>query len=161
VDSLIRALERLLLAVCALAFAGLIGVVFVQVFARNLLEMSVIWTLDVAQMLFSWCVYLGAAVGVKWGAHFALDLFPESMRRTNAALKVFADLALAAVAVLVAWGGWNYAFIDPSRSSAALGISEAYFVAPIPIAAICMVVFITSTLTADIRAFVTAQKECR
>ena len=145
-------LERALLAICAVAFGGLIVVVFLQVLARNVFQVPMIWTLDVAQLLFSWCIYLGAAVGVKWGAHFALDLFPAGMRRTNALLKLFADLALLGVASALFWGGWSFTMFGLNRTSMALGISEAYFVAPIPIAATIMVVFIAPILAADVRA---------
>ncbi len=54
-----EAIERYVGRALAVAFAGLIAVVFMQVAARNVLHMPMIWTLDLAQLLFAWCIFIG------------------------------------------------------------------------------------------------------
>src|SRR5262249_51747782 len=76
--------EGLLLAMMVLLCAD----VFLGVFSRYVLRSTFTWYDEIARLLFVWIVFLGAAVGVKRGAHFRLhlltDRFPPPARRAAA-----------------------------------------------------------------------------
>lgn len=152
-----RGLERLLLAVLAGAFAALIVVVFLQVFARNVLAIPLVWTLDLAQLLFSWCIFLGAAVALRWDAHYALDLVPAHWRTATAALRVVAHLGAAVVIAVLGVSGWAFTQIGLNRFAASLGISEFWFFLPIPLGALAMAAFLAELFPTDVRRLADAR----
>ncbi len=116
----------------AAAFAALIAVVALQVLARNVFALPMIWTLDVAQLLFAWCIFLGAGVAFRRGAHYIVDLWPE--RGPLAAIPVVcAFVAGVVVSFVLVRHGIDMAEMLARRRSQTLGISQAWFFAPIPL----------------------------
>jgi TRAP-type C4-dicarboxylate transport system permease small subunit len=135
----------------ATAFAGMIVVVFLQVFARNVLQEPMIWTLDVAQLLFSWCIFMGAALALRWDAHYFLQLIPEGWRIANSLIKIFAHVAAVVVVVVLFHNGWIFAGMGLTRFAPALGISEFWFFLPIPLSAGVMILFLLELIPDDLR----------
>lgn len=127
--------ERLVFWALSALFAGLIVTVATQVFARNVLEIGVIWTLDLAQLLFAWCIFLGAAVALRRGGQYVLHLFPDTWRTVNAAIGLFAFLASLAVVWVMIDAGLTIIERFGRRTNQALGISEGWFYAAIPVGA--------------------------
>lgn len=127
-------------------FAGLIFVVFIQVVARNILQVPMIWTLDMAQLLFSWCIFLGAALAFRQGQHYVVNIWPQR-GRFNALPVIVPVVASAIVIYVLVWNGFLMSQIGLNRTSPALGISEFWFFVPIPLGGACMALFlIESTL---------------
>ena len=146
-------LERGLSGLLALAFAGLIGTVFLQVLARNVLEQPLIWTLDVAQLLFSWCIFLGAAVAFRRGGHYALDLWPRRWGGFRLAVAVLAWLASAVVILVLLRYGIVLTEMANRRQSASMGISELWFFLPIPLGAGAMALFLVEQALGAIKGW--------
>lgn len=144
--------ERVLVLALGGAFAALIAVVFYQVVARNLLMRPALWTMDAAQLLFSWTIFLGTAVLVRRGAHYRLDVLPASFLRANAALALFADLCVGAVAAVLLVYGIAYVRLGLGRTSEALGLTEAWFFVPLPLAGAFVLLILAERLPADLRA---------
>ncbi|XWN29656.1 MAG: TRAP transporter small permease [Devosia sp.] len=134
-------LERVFGPLLAALFAGLILVVFAQVTARNVLEIPLIWTLDLAQLLFSWCIFLGAAFAFRRGEHYHVDLWP-----THGPLRwipLLVPLVASAVVIYVlVRHGVIMSEIGLNRLSPSLGISEFWFFLPIPIGGALMGFFL-------------------
>jgi TRAP-type C4-dicarboxylate transport system permease small subunit len=156
-----RLLEHALLGVLAAAFGALIAVVFAQVFARNVLAVPLIWTLDIAQLLFAWCIFLGAAVALRWNAHYSLELIPARWARTNTAMVLFAHVGSIVVVAVLITSGWAFAQIGLNRISLALGISEFWFFVPIPLGGAAMALFLAELIPADIRQAAAAWRSPR
>ena len=135
-------LERLFCVLLSLAFAGLIVTVFLQVLARNVLERPLIWTLDVAQLLFAWCIFIGAAVAFRRGGHYALDLWPQSWGGARMLVGILAWLASAVVIYVLVRYGIVLGEMALRRQSASIGISEVWFFLPIPLGAAAMALFL-------------------
>jgi TRAP-type C4-dicarboxylate transport system permease small subunit len=143
------ALDSFLMAAMAAAFFGLIVTVFMQVLDRNVIKFGMIWTLDIAQLLFGWCVFVGAALAVRRSAHYAVELFPKHWLRLNAGLKVFADLGIAVIVFVLLDGGWELTVLGFDRFTEAIGITEAYWVAAVPVSAMAMALFLLENLLDD------------
>lgn len=116
----------------AAAFAALIAVVAIQVLARNVLAMPMIWTLDVAQLLFSWTIFVGAGLAYRRGAHYIVDLWPPEGPLARIP-QVAAFLAGLVIVYVLVRHGIDMAEIMGRRRSQTLGISMAWYFAPIPI----------------------------
>lgn len=124
--------EAVVSRLMAAAFAALIGVVAIQVLARNVLSMPVIWTLDVAQLLFAWCIFLGAGVAFRHGTHYIVDLWPAE--GPLSVIPVATSFVASAVVVYVlVRHGIDMAEIMSRRRSQTLGISFFWYFVPIPI----------------------------
>ncbi len=142
-------LEAALLAVGTVAFGLLVLTVAAQVFARNVLTMGLGWSLDLAQFLFTWCIFLGAAIAVRRRAHYQVDLLPPSWLRVQALLGLFAFVAAAVVVGVMIASGLVMIEIAGRRLNQALRISEAWFYAAIPVSAAASAVFLLEQAVAE------------
>ena len=139
------AMDRLLRSVLAALFAGLISVVFIQVFARNVLKVPMTWTLDLAQLIFSWCIFLGAALAFRYGTHYLVNIWNEDSR-FNILPRVVTFLSSCIVIFVLTWHGTIMSMIGLNRTSLALNISEFWFFLPIPICGTLMGFFLLEKL---------------
>ena len=82
---------------------------FANVVLRYGFNSSIIWSLEVVLMLFSWLVLFGIAYGFKKTAHLGVDavtnLLPRGPRKAVALLSAALCIAYA---VLIAKGAWDY-----------------------------------------------------
>ncbi|MCB2100765.1 MAG: TRAP transporter small permease [Rhodobacterales bacterium] len=147
-----RGLEWLLTRLLTTCFGALIAVVFIQVFARNVLVLPQIWTLDVAQLLFAWCIFIGAAVALRWDAHYTLDLFPDHWTAPRALFRVIGHVGSVIVVWVLIAPGWTFAQIGLNRFAPAIGISEFWFFLPIPLGGLAMALFLAEMIPDDLRA---------
>lgn len=94
--------------------AGLIGVlmvsVSVQVFVRYVIQKPwFLWSEELARFVLIWTVFLGIGIGIRPGAHFAMDILPGLLgRRLRTALRVFADLTMGLILVLLIPAGLRF-----------------------------------------------------
>ena len=101
--------SRLLSWLLALSVAVLIVPVSLQIFSRyTQLIPAYIWTEEMARFLFIWMVMIGAMVGVRDGAHFDVDVWPQLGPRANAALQLVSGVFILAFAVVFVWAGWEF-----------------------------------------------------
>lgn len=92
-----------------LTLLGLAFLTFIQVFSRYVLNFSFTWFEEVARYLGVFVAFLGAALGVKYGTHFSMDLIYErvSNDRFRHALKVVVAVMCGLVFIVVAYYGWE------------------------------------------------------
>lgn len=96
----------LVVILLALAFTA-----FVQVICRYILDFSFIWMEELNRYLGVFIAFLGAAIGVKYGTHFSMDLIYEKVEsdRFRNALQVIVNLMCGLIFFVVAWYGWEQA----------------------------------------------------
>ncbi|MCB1969508.1 MAG: TRAP transporter small permease [Geminicoccaceae bacterium] len=125
-----------------IAFAALIVTVAWQVSARNLLQTPTIWTSDVAQILFTWLIFVGAAIGLRRHAHYFVDLVPAGHPRLGRLLDWLGILAGAIVAAILIRQGWVLAQIRASGVVQSLGISRFWTFLALPTGGSLMALFV-------------------
>ena len=145
-----NALVRVVEAGLWLGFLALIITVGLQVVARNVFRIPLIWTLDVAQLLFSWLIFIGAAIAFRKGAHYTVDILPASKAWLNAVLAVVGFLAAALVTYVLIVPGFTLVSIRTGGSIPSLGISTLWLYLPIPLAGLILAVFLVEALVARI-----------
>jgi len=126
--------------------------VALQGLTRNVLQMSLIWTGDVAQLLFVWLVFLGAAVGLRRGAHYTVDVLPTGIPVLKAITELVGIAATAVVIYVLLWHGWRLAGIRSTGLVQSLGISRLWMFLPIPVSGALMLLYLVEKLAADIAA---------
>jgi len=109
--SLLRFLNRieeysLVLILLALAF-----LTTVQVFCRYVLGFSFTWFEEISRYFGLFMAFLGAAIGVKYGTHFSMDLIYERVTndRVRHGLKILVNLISGLLFFVVAYYGWEQA----------------------------------------------------
>jgi TRAP-type C4-dicarboxylate transport system permease small subunit len=97
-DGVVARIEAVVIAVLV---ALLTGVTFSQVVSRYVFDDPLIWSEEAARYLFVWVTMIGAALGMREGGHYGLDIvlkrLPAPVRSvvgTIAALVVLAFLAV-------------------------------------------------------------------
>ena len=64
----------------AVLFGVLCVTVFYQVLVRNVFGGGGLWTFDIAQLTLTWCVFVGAAVAVRRGMHYYVEMSAAFIR---------------------------------------------------------------------------------
>ena len=103
------AYSRLLSWLLVFSVGILVVPVSLQIFSRyTALIPSYIWTEEMARFLFVWMVMIGAMIGVRDGAHFEVDVWPQLGPRANALLRIVSGLFILGFALVFVWGGWLF-----------------------------------------------------
>jgi len=152
VDRLFDRLEQWLLPALAALLAFITAGVFLQVVLRYGFGASFLWGEELSLFAFVWCIYLGAAVGVRRRTHFAFDLLAGWLTgRAAAGQRLLVDLVVLGVAVVMLWEGWNYAVFSIRRLSPALGITLLVPTAVIPLSGALMILAAGRDVVRDAR----------
>jgi len=118
-----------------------IVVLFAGVMARYVFHTPLIWTDELASILFLWLAMLGSVIALQRGEHMRLTALvagftPAGRARAQA-------LAAGAVAVFLAFllpSAWDYAQDEWFIQTPALGLHNTYRAAAIPVGAALMIV---------------------
>lgn len=125
-----------------LGFATLTASVAMQIIARNVLKIPMIWTADLAQLCFTWVIFIGAAVGLRRGVHFTVEVLPmdrPAIRNTTFWISFAAGLI---VTYLLIWHGWMQAQLRASGEVQSLGISRFWMFFSFPVSGAIMLLFL-------------------
>jgi TRAP-type C4-dicarboxylate transport system permease small subunit len=128
-------------------------VVSYQVFSRYVdFVPRYLWTEEVARFCFIWVLLLGAAIAVREGSHFTIDVLPQSMSpRLQQVLEALVLVLVAAIAALMLFGGLRFVDIGMSRISTTSGIRLAWVYAAVPFSGFSMIVFVAERLVSVLR----------
>jgi tripartite ATP-independent transporter DctM subunit len=136
-----------------------IVVLFMGVLARFVFHAPLIWSDELASILFIWMAMLGSVVALRRGEHMRMtalvSMQPASRQPLFEAIALVAALAFLA---MVAWPAWEYASEERFITTPALGISNAWRAAALPVGIALMALFAVLRLLRDIdmRASLTA-----
>src|SRR5205809_8023953 len=100
-----------------------IVVLLAGVIGRYVFHSPIIWSDELASILFLWLAMLGAVVAFRRAGHLRMTAVVASARpATRAYLDVVATCAALAFLLLVAWPAWEYAFEESFITTPALQI---------------------------------------
>lgn len=141
-------------AMTALVMA-LTVVVSYQVFSRYAdFVPRFIWTEEASRFCFIWIVMLGAAIAVREGSHFTIDVLPQGLPDRLARILTIAGLAvIALIGVLMVLGGLRFLEIGLSRVSTTSGIRLAWVYAAVPASGISILMFTGEKLVRAISGY--------
>lgn len=112
--------------------AALAGVTLAQVFSRYLFAISLIWVEELGRFLFTWVIWLGAAVALRRGQHIAFTFLTDRLApRHRAALRSVVDGLVVAFLLVLVVQGWRVAESVASTTYIAipwLSVKYAYLV---------------------------------
>jgi tripartite ATP-independent transporter DctM subunit len=117
----------------ALLVVAEIVILFAGVVARYGLHRPLIWSDELASILFLWLAMLGAAVAFRRAEHMRMTAVVASARpATRAYLDVVATCAALAFLLLIAWPACDYAYEESFITTPALQIPNIWRAAALP-----------------------------
>ncbi|QGW82568.1 TRAP transporter large permease subunit [Variovorax paradoxus] len=120
-------------AVAALLVLAEICVLFAGVVSRYVFHAPLVWSDELASILFLWLSMLGAAVALRRGEHMRMTALLQKVQpSTRALLDAFAIAASVAFLALIVWPSIDYAHEESFIVTPALEISNAWRAAAIP-----------------------------
>jgi C4-dicarboxylate transporter DctQ subunit len=147
-----RGLHRFEENLLTLTLLGMAVAACVQVFCRYVLGTSFAWFEEGGRYLGILITFLGAAIGVRKGSHFAMDLLLTFVNPKLArTLKVCIGLLSGAIMGIVAFYGLKVALrnYEYENTTAALQLPMYLIYLPIPLFALVMAIrFVKSSYTA-------------
>ena len=149
---LIDGYYRLLNALLVVTVAILVVPVAIQILSRHTPWVPTwIWTEEMARFLFIWMIMIGAMVGIRDGAHFDVDLWPELPPRANALLRVVADVFVLVMALVFIWYGIRFVQFGWDQTSELAELPMVWIFIAWPLAGFTWVVFLGERFLANLR----------
>jgi len=144
-----RALGAGVEVIAAVLVAIEIGLLSLGVVSRYVFHAPIIWSDELASILFLWLAMLGAVIAMRRGAHMRMtSLVARGSDTLKARLDILAVVVCLAVCALLLHAGWDYAVDEAIVTTPALGISTAWRAAAIPV---CLGLLIVVLLTQLLR----------
>ena len=111
-----------------------IVVLFAGVVSRYVLHRPLLWSDELASILFLWLALLGAVVALRRGEHMRMTaVVSKAVPETRALLEAVATVACGAFLVMVAWPAWEYAAEERAITTPALEVSNLWRAAALPV----------------------------
>src|SRR4051794_4636047 len=118
----------------ALLVIAEIVILFAGVVARYGLHRPLIWSDELASILFLWLAMLGAAVAFRRAEHMRMTAIVANARPAmRAYLDLIATCAALAFLVLIAWPAYEYAYEESFITTPALQIANSFRAAALPV----------------------------
>lgn len=112
----IEHLNRTLYFISSLAIVLSAFILTYEVIVRYILRIPTIWEIETSVYLTVMATYLGAAYGLKDGAHINIDLLTRLLpERVTRKLSLFTSIISFVFCALLAWKGWGMWWEATSR----------------------------------------------
>jgi len=119
-----------------------IAVLFAGVVSRYVFHSPLLWSDELAAILFLWLAMLGAVVALRRGEHMRMTaLVSKASAASRALLEALATVACGAFLAMVAWPAWEYAADERAITTPALELSNLWRAAALPVGLGLMGVF--------------------
>jgi TRAP-type C4-dicarboxylate transport system permease small subunit len=120
-------------------FVMLVLLTFTQVVLRYIFNSSLFWGDEVIFFLFTWLIFLSAAIGLVRGSHFSVDLviqlFPERLEKC---CRAFVQLSVGAILIFFCTVGLLFAAQAWPQESDILRLPMTWMYLALPIGAVLM-----------------------
>jgi TRAP-type transport system small permease protein len=139
-------------AVTKLLLCGIVVLVFLAAIARSIGD-PMIWSVDLAQLLFLWLSVLGANRAMRLKAHIGVDLFMRKVPRTPRWLiEIGLGLVTLAFLAVLAVTGSELTLMNWQRIYGDSGISYAWVTAAVPVGAVLIGLTVLQNLIGAFRS---------
>lgn len=125
-------------------------VLLAGVVARFVLHAPLLWSDELASVLFLWLAMLGAVVALRRGEHMRMTAVVGKLRPEGRALaEAVATSASLLFLVVIIWPSWEHAVEEAVITTPALAISNAWRVAALPVGVVLMAFFAVLRMLRD------------
>jgi tripartite ATP-independent transporter DctM subunit len=144
--SLVAVIESSLGTLVEIAAASLVGaeilILFAGVVSRYVFDRPLVWSDELASILFLWLAMLGAVIAFRRDEHMRMTACVGLLSPPwRAAFDMFAGGAALAFLLLIAWPTYQYAVYQLPITTSALEITDTWRAAAMPAGIALMIVF--------------------
>ncbi len=133
---MIRIVDAVIEGALAVLMATLVGIVFVSVFFRYVVQDPIVWSEEAGRLCLVWTSFLGTYVAHRRAEHIAMTAIRDrAPLGIQIAIKVFITLTLIAFFAVLAWYGSKYAIRFMDSMTPILRIPMGFVYAAMPISA--------------------------
>ena len=146
-----RHLARVEEFIARILLALLVLLVFVPAVTRTF-NRPVIWSIEIAQLLFAWLAFLGANQAMRAGAHIGVDVLTRHLPpRLRKAVALFNLGLIAAFLAALLWYGIELTFVSVDRRFMTTNLSFAFATVAAPLGAALLLLTTTGRIAAVLR----------
>ncbi|TWG94817.1 TRAP-type C4-dicarboxylate transport system permease small subunit [Mesorhizobium sp. J18] len=117
--------------------ASLLAIIVVLVFLAAIMRFfghPLIWSVDLAQLLFIWLCFLGATRAMREKGHIGIDLLVRQLgNRSRFALETAITIVILVFLGLLAYEGYELTMLNRQRQFGDSGLSYAWVTAAVPV----------------------------
>ena len=129
----------------------LVLLVFVPAVTRTF-NRPIIWSIEIAQLLFAWLAFLGANQAMRAGAHIGVDVLTRHLPpRLRRAVAVFNLGLIAAFLAALLWHGIELTFVSVDRRFMTTNLSFAFATVAAPLGAALLLATTVGRIAAALR----------
>ena len=130
-----RGLARIEELLSKVLLALLVLLVFVPAVTRTF-NRPIIWSIEIAQLLFAWLAFLGASQAMRADAHIGVDVLTRHLPpRLRQVVALFNLALIAAFLAALLWYGLELTFVSVDRRFMTTNLSFAFATAAAPLGA--------------------------
>ena len=119
-----------------------IAILFAGVVSRYVFHRPLVWSDELASILFLWLAMLGSVIAVRRGEHMRMTAIVAKVSPpVRAYLEAVAISAGLAFLVMIVVPAWDYAYEESYITTPALQIANSYRAAALPVGVTLMIVF--------------------
>ncbi len=134
-----RVLDLIVIVICAF----LVIDVFWQVITRYMTRTPAAWTVEVAQILFSWLCLLGFAIVLRERGHYDVDVIVKALpHRVQKYFTLVNNLLVLIFLIVLFIAGIKFSIMGKERISPVLQIYEHWIYIIIPVACLLIVFYL-------------------
>lgn len=145
--------------VAAVLLIGEILILFAGIAARYVFHAPLIWSDELAQLMFIWLAMLGAVIALRRGEHMRMSTFVnKASPRTRALLETFAMLAAIVFLAGVLMPAYEYTADEHIMMMPGLNLPSSWRAAALPVGMLLMLVaaFLRLAVVAELKTIVAA-----
>lgn len=133
-------------------YAMIVSTIFLEVVRRSVFAYSSIWAEEIARYAFIYVAYIGASAAIKERAHIRIDLILHLLSsRMKALVFILGDIITLILAVLAIYMSMESVLTSLHFGSVTHGlrISQAWFLAAVPVGFLMMVFRLLQSIKRD------------
>lgn len=112
------------------------------------------WSVDIAQLLFVWAIYLGANRSLRENRHIGVDFFVKKLpKKTQIVLEIIMLVFIIGFLVFLSRYGFMLSFENAVRQINTLSISYSFISIAVPIGCLLMSITALAKIYENIKAF--------
>lgn len=154
-----RMIDRILDVMLSVILSAMTAVVAANVFCRFVLQFSISWGDELAQVLMVWLTFLGAAAATREKAHYAFDYLVRNLpRRAKKAFRVVTQLVCIGAILILLWYSGQVTWGIRRWIMPATEINRAFVYGACPVGCLLMLMYALRNLVEDLGARVQVEK---
>lgn len=143
---MLKRLSQIEFAIAVGLFAAIVGLVFVAAIMR-FFDYPLIWSVDMAQLLFIWLCFVGATRAMREKVHLGVDLIVRHLPlRIQLVVETAVSVVVIAFLLLLTYEGYLLTTLNIEREFGDSGISYAFVTVAVPIGALMLAAALTHNL---------------